>query len=183
MTRQNVARIILISLCLVFSWNHVDGRVTPFSHQVLKSIVEDTDLDLSTECFASFALISSVVLNQSTFGESNWPYIMSSSIESTLPHLRSLQTAKWAPYDSCLRIDTRSFTGKYCLYRQNFIFGHSSTDRPSSLPKDYSDFFKLEMVSGSVCIPSVCSDSEAQRILQKCKFVLICVNFPFLLFH
>ena len=183
MTHQISPRIILTYLCLVFSWNHVDGRVTPFSHQVLKFIIEDTDLDLSTECYASFALVSSVVLNTSARlpRQANWPHIMSSSIDSTPPDLRSLQMGNWADYDSCLRINTPFFTGKYCLYRQNFNFSHPSTDRLfSSLPKDYPDFFKLETVSGSVCIPSVCTDSEAQRILQKCKFVFICVNFPFL---
>lgn len=170
---------------VVCQWNHLIyivffltsispalSRLSPISLQVLESVLSDNSLQLSSRCFEALTHIHSVVKTPSLYPEVNWPHFMAESIASIPPDVRTKQMANWGDFDYCLSIQTDSFgAGKYCLYRQHFNFSLESTQHLfSSLPKDFAQFFRLETVSGSICLPSTCSDQEAYKIIQNRKF-------------
>ena len=162
----------LVSLIFILLTIPVSGKISPLSFSVLEAILGDSSLRLSSKCLKALTYVDSVVTRSSNQpeGEGNWVFIVAGSIASVPPDVRTKQMANWGNFDSCLAIQTDSFVGKYCLYRQHFNFSLQSTqDLFSSFPKDFPLFFKLETVSGSICLPSTCSDQEAHRIIQNRK--------------
>ena len=170
--------IYLVSIYF-FTIETVYCKISPFSLHILESVLNDSSLQLSSECLKALTHVHSVVTRPSNEPEAkvNWPFIVANSIASVPPDVRTKQMANWGDFDSCLSIQTDSFVGKYCLYRQHLNFSLQSTQHLfSSLPKDFPLFFRLETVSGSICLPSACSDDEVLRLIQKRKLFFLIIS-------
>lgn len=68
--------------------------------------------------------------------------------------------------------DPNHFVGKYCLYQQFFDTippKNPILEAKNGSPEDYYKFLKFESLTGSICLPSTCSDEEITVILNNCK--------------
>lgn len=112
------------------------------------------------------------------------------------PLLKSGHLADFGDYETCLAVDhsveaingvsnsddcddsTGScngqdhFVGKYCMYQQFFDTippKNSILQAKDGSSKEYYEFLKFESLTGSICLPSTCSDAEITVILNNCK--------------
>lgn len=152
---QDLAMLLLVCTLILIE-NVVFGDAS--NSGPLDRVIHDQDIHVSPQCNASLQRVLSAS------GREEWARIMFSSLEPGALDIRSRRLVDFGDFDACIQIREAGVHGKYCLFRHHFNWSDPSSQ---VVPFSHRQFFKLETMAGSVCLPATCSDQEILVIVQK----------------